>query len=61
MKKYTIGFCLVLFFVIEWTLDVIVKLFTVLHESVKELAIYLETTYNEINVKYSEPDSRTNK
>lgn len=61
IKKYLIGFLLVIFFVIEWLFDVVQKLITVLHESVKELAIYLETTYNEINKKDSEPDSRKDK
>lgn len=58
MRKYTTGFFMILLFIIEWVFDMIVKLFTVLHEGVKEAAIYAETTYNEIK---DEPDSRTDK
>jgi hypothetical protein len=48
-KKYFVGFFLLWLLLIEWFVDMILKLWTTFHGSIKELTIALESVYNELN------------
>lgn len=54
MKKYFIGFWLVLLLIIEWVADLITQMWGVFHSGVRDLALALDKKYNELN----EPDRK---
>ena len=56
IKKYFIGFFLLIMMLIEWVCEVILKIVNVIHEGVKELTLALDRIYNELNLR-NEPDS----
>lgn len=52
-RKYFIGFWLLLLLLVEWLAELILKIVTVVHGSIKDLTIALNKKYKEVN----EPDS----
>ena len=56
VKKILLFIPLVLFFVIEWILDLVSKIVTVIHSGFKDVAIAIDKEYGTINNK-REPDS----
>lgn len=55
VKKIFIGLFLVVFMAVEWVADMIQKIITVIHSSIRDLAEAFETMYKD------EPDKRKNK
>lgn len=56
-KKYFVGLILLIFLIIEWVLDMIVKMWKIIHEGTRDIATALGEIYNELNNKPGEPDS----
>jgi hypothetical protein len=56
-KQYFAGFWLILAYIIEWTVEMILRVWSAFHLSVKEGTKALETIYNELKQKPGEPDS----
>lgn len=44
--------------IIDWLLDMLIKIFSVIHKSFKELDNWIEIKYNELKKQPGEPDSR---
>lgn len=55
MKKYFIGFWLVVLLIIEWVVELVVKLVAVVHGGVRELTLMMDKIYNDLKLK-SESD-----
>lgn len=58
VKKFFIGFILVILMLAEWVIDLIGSLWNIFHNAVKELVIATQKIYDEIKPTKGEPDSR---
>lgn len=56
VKKYFIGFWLLLLMIIEWVFDLVKSVWDVVHKSIQDLTIAMQNEYNDIKILKGEPD-----